>query len=73
MTPNEIAAQLDRLVRKFRYGCGNAGCQIWQPIGTHTNGSCTCQPARFAGRLMDLARECEKQGQAWASKREASP
>lgn len=66
MTPDAIAAQLEYLAKRLRCGCGNAGCQVHEPVGLHTNGACNCQPTNYAKQLMGLVIECEQQGHFWA-------
>ena len=73
MTPESVASNLEYLANRLRNGCGNAGCQVKEPVGLHTNGSCNCQPKNYARTLMGLAIECEMQGNFWEKTEESKP
>lgn len=68
MTDDALATHLEFLAARLRNGCGNGGCVVKRPTGMHTNGSCNCQPIKYASQFIGLAIECERMGMKWETK-----
>lgn len=60
-----IRDELQEILSRLEWGCGDHGCKIHKPKGMGTNGGCQCRPRYIAAKLLDIAEDIERLNANW--------